>query len=80
MHLCIVLNLLHFLPGFGALYALRRVPNFYEIHLLLSQQEKVHFGSWLIKHIQRHVCMSIRKCMYIFCYSNVLANSAMPPL
>jgi hypothetical protein len=25
-------NLLHFLPDLGALYALRRSPNFYEIH------------------------------------------------
>jgi hypothetical protein len=27
-----VLNLLHFLPDLGALYALHPTPNFYEIH------------------------------------------------
>jgi hypothetical protein len=33
MDLWIALNLLHFLPDLGAVYALRRLPNFYEIHL-----------------------------------------------
>jgi hypothetical protein len=32
MHLHLVLNLLHFLTDLGVLYALRHVPNFYEIH------------------------------------------------
>ncbi len=37
MHLCLALNLLHFLPDLGALYALRCAPIFYEIH---------HKGQW----------------------------------
>jgi hypothetical protein len=32
MNLRLALNLWHFLQDKGALYALRRVPNFYEIH------------------------------------------------
>jgi hypothetical protein len=32
MHLRLVLNLLHFLPDVGALYALRSTLTFYEIH------------------------------------------------
>jgi hypothetical protein len=32
MYLRITPNLFHFLPDLGALYALRHVPNFYEIH------------------------------------------------
>jgi hypothetical protein len=32
MHLGLVLNLLHFFPDLGALYALGGAPNFYEIH------------------------------------------------
>jgi hypothetical protein len=35
MQLRLLLNLLHFLSNLGALYALRRAPNFYEIHPLL---------------------------------------------
>jgi hypothetical protein len=34
MHLKFALNLLHFLPDLGALYALPRAPNFYEIQPL----------------------------------------------
>jgi hypothetical protein len=33
----LVLNLLHFLPSLGALYALRHAPNFYEIHPKISK-------------------------------------------
>jgi hypothetical protein len=32
MHLCLALNLMHFFTVFGALYALHRATNFYEIH------------------------------------------------
>jgi hypothetical protein len=32
MHLRLALNLMHLLQDLGALYALRRTPNFYEIH------------------------------------------------
>jgi hypothetical protein len=32
MHFPLELNLLHFLPDFGALYAFRRAPNFSETH------------------------------------------------
>jgi hypothetical protein len=32
MHLGLALNLLYFLPDLGALYALGRAPNFYDVH------------------------------------------------
>jgi hypothetical protein len=32
MHSHLALNLLHFHPDLGAVYALRHAPNFYEIH------------------------------------------------
>jgi hypothetical protein len=32
MHLRLAVNLQHFLPDLSALYALRFLPNFYEIH------------------------------------------------
>jgi hypothetical protein len=38
MYLRFTPNLLHFLPDFGALYALRRALNFYEIHHRLLQE------------------------------------------
>jgi hypothetical protein len=38
IHLHLELNLLHFLPDKGALYALRRAPNFHEIHPSLTPQ------------------------------------------
>jgi hypothetical protein len=38
MYLCLTPNLLYFLPNLGELYALRRTPNFYEIHPRLEKE------------------------------------------
>jgi hypothetical protein len=44
-------NLLHFLPDLDALYALRRAPNFYEIHPWASSKVNVIILFMFLKYI-----------------------------
>jgi hypothetical protein len=54
MHLRLALNLLHFLQDLSALYALRRTPNFFEIHprLEITQalNNKLRAMTWCLIH------------------------------
>jgi hypothetical protein len=58
MYLRLTPNLLHFLPDLDAIYALRRAPNFYEIHPLE--------GGWWFKY-KPNLCDVIDKFSLNIC-------------